>query len=51
MGIVISALYEAGVTERDIQYAAGQYATSITRHYTMSKASDPSLDMIEHAAG
>lgn len=45
----ISALYEAGAAERDIQYAAGHSSVNTTRHYDRSKTSGPSLEMIEKA--
>lgn len=37
--------------EQDIQYAAGHSSASTTRHYNRSKASGPSLEVIEHAVG
>ena len=47
----ISALYEAGAVEREIQYAAGHSSVNTTRHYDRSKTSGPSLEMTEKAIG
>ena len=47
----ISALYQAGATERDIQYAAGHSSVNTTRHYDRSKTFGPSLEMTEKAIG
>ena len=47
----ISALYEAGEKERDIQYVAGHSSVVTTRHYDRSKTSGPSLEMMEKAIG